>query len=79
MSDSIVHNVEILDNEVMAVAIVDEGERTWYAVIGAFEPTDDDELMAAEKQVVGSTGTRLTFGIAKNIFPALAERNRWRG
>ena len=71
--------IEMLDSEVMAVAVVDTSKRWWYAVIGA---VDEVAIKEHEKEAmieVTETGTKLSFGIGKNIFPAIAERNKWRG
>jgi hypothetical protein len=63
-----------LDKRVIAVAIVNDEIKDWAAYIDAVPGVSHDR----EKDEVGRTGTKLSYQLAKVLFPGVAREYKWR-
>jgi hypothetical protein len=63
-----------LSRDVLAVASVNTLVGDWAAYIGAVAGKSFDE----EKQKVADEGTKLSFELAKLLFPHIAKKYSWR-
>jgi hypothetical protein len=63
-----------LAKRVLVVAIVNDEIKDWAAYIDAVPGVSHDK----EKDEVGRTGTKISFQLAKVIFPGVAREYKWR-
>ncbi len=73
MSEKIVRRIA-LSKRVLAIAIVNDEIKDWAAYIDAVPGVSHDR----EKDEVGRTGTKLSFQLAKVLFPEVARDHKWR-
>jgi hypothetical protein len=63
-----------LAKRVLVVAVVNDEIKDWAAYIDAVPGVSHDK----EKDEVGRTGTKISFQLAKVIFPGVAREYKWR-